>query len=163
MSGDGGGAGQRTPQRLPRTDRNGRHATSDRMASRKRPDWSRLLPCPLEILDVQRLASAIEIIRTAPIALTRIPSANYEAAVLCRFGVTHFAIYQAAAFLRALRVGWVHLFFAAPLRALNVQSWVADDPTAGEADAYEAVTCAICTRVHLVNPKTRKVLGEDDE
>jgi hypothetical protein len=29
------------------------------------------------------------------------------------------------------------------------------DPTKGEAETYEPVTCTVCARVHLVNPKTR--------
>jgi hypothetical protein len=32
-----------------------------------------------------------------------------------------------------------------------------------EAERFEPVTCFICTRVHMVSPKTGKVLGEDDE
>jgi hypothetical protein len=29
-------------------------------------------------------------------------------------------------------------------------------------DSYEAVTCLVCKRVHLVNPNNGKVLGEDE-
>jgi hypothetical protein len=29
--------------------------------------------------------------------------------------------------------------------------------------AYEAVTCAVCQRVDLIDPNTGKVLGEDEE
>jgi hypothetical protein len=29
-------------------------------------------------------------------------------------------------------------------------------------DAYEAITCLACRKVHYVNPTTGKVLGEDD-
>ncbi len=43
--------------------------------------------------------------------------------------------------------------------ALNVQGWIADDVTQREAETYEPVTCTACARVHLVNPKTGKVLG----
>ena len=49
--------------------------------------------------------------------------------------------------------------YQCPNMALSVQGWVADDPTEGEAETYEAVTCTACTQVHLVNPKTGKVLG----
>ncbi len=30
-------------------------------------------------------------------------------------------------------------------------------------EAYEAVTCTACARVHLVNPSTGKVIGERDD
>ena len=49
-----------------------------------------------------------------------------------------------------------------PNIGLNVQSWVAYDPTEGEAENYEAVTCTACLQVHLVSPKTGKVLGADE-
>ncbi len=45
----------------------------------------------------------------------------------------------------------------------NVHGWVCDDPTQSEAEFYESVTCTACTRVHLVNPKTGKVIGADEE
>jgi hypothetical protein len=44
-----------------------------------------------------------------------------------------------------------------------VQSWIADDPTNGDNEAYVAITCYVCTHTHMINPKTGKVLGEDDE
>jgi hypothetical protein len=40
-----------------------------------------------------------------------------------------------------------------------VEGFVADNPARDE-EAFEPVTCTICTRVHLVNPKTGKVLGD---
>jgi hypothetical protein len=46
---------------------------------------------------------------------------------------------------------------------LNVQGWVAYDPTEGEAENYETVTCTACLQVHLVSPKTGKVLGADED
>jgi hypothetical protein len=44
----------------------------------------------------------------------------------------------------------------------NVQAWAADDP-ADESLTYIQVTCLACAQAHLVNPKTGKVLGSDDE
>jgi hypothetical protein len=55
------------------------------------------------------------------------------------------------------------LVFRCPRTGLNVQGWIADDPTESEADNYEAVTCTACTRIHLVNPKTGRVLGADED
>jgi hypothetical protein len=47
---------------------------------------------------------------------------------------------------------------------MNVQGWVADDLGKIPADeAYEAVTCSACMRMHLVNPKNGKVLGADED
>jgi len=34
-------------------------------------------------------------------------------------------------------------------------------PTTGQGDVYETVRCAACTRAHLVNRSTDRVLGED--
>jgi len=53
--------------------------------------------------------------------------------------------------------------YRCPNTGLNVQGWVADDPTESGSEQFEPVTCLICTRVHLINPKTGKVLGEDEE
>jgi hypothetical protein len=53
--------------------------------------------------------------------------------------------------------------YRCPSTGLRTQGWIADDPTERDDDAYEPVTCIACTRVHLVNPKTGRVLGSDDE
>ena len=44
----------------------------------------------------------------------------------------------------------------------NVQAWAADDPDDDDL-TYVQVTCLACAQAHLVNPKTGKVLGSDDE
>ena len=44
----------------------------------------------------------------------------------------------------------------------NVQAWAADDPDDDDL-TYVQVTCLACAQAHLVNPKTGKVLGTDDE
>ena len=53
--------------------------------------------------------------------------------------------------------------YRCPNTGMKVQGWVADEPTDDGADTYESVSCLVCTRVHLVNPKTGKVIGETDE
>lgn len=55
------------------------------------------------------------------------------------------------------------IVYHCPNTGLNVHGWVCDDPTESEAEFYESVTCTACTRVHLVNPKTGKVIGSDGE
>ncbi len=52
--------------------------------------------------------------------------------------------------------------YRCPNTGLNVQGFTADDPT-DEDVAYEIMTCTACTRVHIVHPKTGKVLGADDK
>ncbi len=52
--------------------------------------------------------------------------------------------------------------YRCPSTGQRVQGWVADDPSENE-DAYQSLTCLACTQTHMVNPKTGKVLGMDDE
>ena len=51
--------------------------------------------------------------------------------------------------------------YRCPSTGLNVQGWTADAPTQDDA-TFEPVSCTACTRVHLVNPQTGKVVGADD-
>jgi hypothetical protein len=53
--------------------------------------------------------------------------------------------------------------YRCPTTGLQVQGWSAADPTEGDDDIYETVTCLACAKVHLVNPKTGKVLGAGDD
>jgi hypothetical protein len=49
----------------------------------------------------------------------------------------------------------------APKTGDNVQAWAADDC---EDDlTYVQVTCPACAQAHLINPKTGKVLGSEDD
>jgi len=47
-------------------------------------------------------------------------------------------------------------------RRLNVQRETDDDADISENE-YEAITYLACTGLHLVNRKTGKLLGQDDE
>jgi len=51
--------------------------------------------------------------------------------------------------------------YRCPRTGLMVQGWIADEPMSGEA--YEPVTCTACGRVHLINPKTGKILESAKE
>ena len=57
--------------------------------------------------------------------------------------------------------------YCCPNTGKYVQGWTAEDPyeseSAADGDAYESVRCNACTRWHMVNPKTGKVLGADDK
>jgi hypothetical protein len=52
--------------------------------------------------------------------------------------------------------------YRCPATGYNVQGLLADHQrgTGGNANAFESVTCTACGRVHLVDPKTGKVLGD---
>jgi hypothetical protein len=59
----------------------------------------------------------------------------------------------------------VSVIFRCPNTGLQVQGWIDDDPDrpiAYGGATFEAVACSVCTRTHMVNPKTGKVLGEDE-
>ncbi len=52
--------------------------------------------------------------------------------------------------------------YRCPVTGYKVQGLVADNPAEKpNTQLYEPVTCTVCTRIHLVNPKTGKVAGED--
>ena len=50
--------------------------------------------------------------------------------------------------------------FRCPNTALNVQGFTVE-PGTGDGHSFEGVTCTACARVHLVNPKNGRLLGED--
>jgi hypothetical protein len=52
--------------------------------------------------------------------------------------------------------------FRCPATGFNVQHQLDDDPDIS-ATEFEGITCPACTRIHLVNRKTGKLLGQDDE
>lgn len=52
------------------------------------------------------------------------------------------------------------LVFRCPATGAHVQGWAADEI---DDDAPHAVTCLACTRVHLVNAKTGRAVGSDDD
>ena len=51
--------------------------------------------------------------------------------------------------------------YRCPATGYAIQGFVADAPESGGDHTYRPVTCTACTRVHLVNPKTGKVAGDD--
>ena len=51
--------------------------------------------------------------------------------------------------------------FRCPNTGQNVQGWSTDEVT-DEDDTYQSFQCIACTRVHLVNVKTGKVLSATD-
>jgi hypothetical protein len=53
------------------------------------------------------------------------------------------------------------LLFKCPITGQHVSAWVAEGINGGgDGDVRpETITCAACRQVHLVHPKTGKVLG----
>ena len=52
--------------------------------------------------------------------------------------------------------------YRCPNTGSRVQGYVAEE-VPDDTNAYKSITCLACRQVHLVNPATGKVLGEDDE
>jgi len=52
-----------------------------------------------------------------------------------------------------------HFVFRCPATSLNVQHQLDGDPDISENE-YEGITCLACTRLHFINRKTGKLLGE---
>ena len=53
--------------------------------------------------------------------------------------------------------------YRCPSTGLSVQGWFAEEIDSDQDANYETVTCAACSRVHLVNRATGRALGQDDE
>ena len=53
--------------------------------------------------------------------------------------------------------------YRCPSTGLNVQGWLADDPSDNEDSRYAPVTCLMCQRIHLVDPATGKLSLEEDD
>ena len=64
---------------------------------------------------------------------------------------------------RSMLLSMATLIFTCPSMGVRVHGWFADDATENGGDTYETVTCLACAGVHLVNRRTGKVLGADEE
>jgi hypothetical protein len=51
--------------------------------------------------------------------------------------------------------------YRCPTTGLNVQGWVADDPSEGET--HQAVTCLMCGKIHIVNPDAARKPSDDSD
>jgi hypothetical protein len=52
--------------------------------------------------------------------------------------------------------------FTCPTTKLNVQHWLDDDDDASDNE-FQGIICPACTRLHFINRKTGKLLGERNE
>ncbi len=55
------------------------------------------------------------------------------------------------------------LIFRCPSTGQRVQGFIAEDVSDPGGEAYEAVACAACKSVHLVNPVNGRTIGADDD
>lgn len=46
---------------------------------------------------------------------------------------------------------------------MNVQIEMPEKAPTDHADSYESVTCPACTRIHLINKTTGKMLGDNEK
>ena len=53
------------------------------------------------------------------------------------------------------------LVYRCPDTGFRVQGYTSEQ-TSDDYDTWEALTCLVCQRVHLVNPATGRVMGEDE-
>ncbi len=53
--------------------------------------------------------------------------------------------------------------YRCPNTGFRVQGYSPEQTSDNDPNRFEAVTCVMCRQVHLVNPTTSKVVGEDDE
>jgi len=51
--------------------------------------------------------------------------------------------------------------YRCPATGFHIQGFIAEEVL--DDDAFEPVKCVLCQRVHLVNPSTGEVAGEDGE
>ena len=52
--------------------------------------------------------------------------------------------------------------FTCPATSMKVQHWLDDDQDVPDNE-YEVITCLACTKLHLINRKTGKILGCENE
>jgi hypothetical protein len=53
--------------------------------------------------------------------------------------------------------------FRCPTTGEEVQGFVAEETHSDDPDANAPLTCLSCGQIHLINLKTRKIAGEENE
>ena len=74
-----------------------------------------------------------------------------------------FALPQTGGAIAIVRDSMATTVFRCPNLLVHVQGWFSDDAVENGDDAYESVLCTACQNIHLVDPKTGKVLGPENE
>jgi hypothetical protein len=55
------------------------------------------------------------------------------------------------------------LIFRCTRTGMNVQIEMPEMASTDHADSYESLTCPACTRIHLINKTTGKMLGDNEK
>jgi hypothetical protein len=55
-----------------------------------------------------------------------------------------------------------HFVFTCPTTSMKVQHWSDESIDVPETE-YDGVVCQACTKLHFINRKTGKLLGQDDD
>ena len=55
------------------------------------------------------------------------------------------------------------LLFNCPVTGIRVQHWLDDDNPSKPGDGYQSIVCQACARLHFVNRKTGRLLGQKEE
>jgi hypothetical protein len=53
--------------------------------------------------------------------------------------------------------------FTCPETSMMVQHWLGEDDDGVPDNTYEVVPCPACARLHLINRKTGKLLGQESK
>jgi hypothetical protein len=60
-------------------------------------------------------------------------------------------------------LGMPTFIYRCPITGFRVHSDAPDEPSQDKGEHFEPVKCTACKCVHLVNPKTGKLIGERDK
>jgi len=65
--------------------------------------------------------------------------------------------------MTASKLKMVRLIFRCTRTGMHVQIEMSEMAPTDHADSYESVTCPACTRIHLINKTTGKILGDNEK
>ena len=55
------------------------------------------------------------------------------------------------------------LLFKCPATDMSVQHWLDDDDPSKPGDCYQSIVYQACARLHFINRKTGRLLGQKEE
>jgi len=54
------------------------------------------------------------------------------------------------------------LLFTCPVTNVRIQHWLDDDDLSAPGERYQSIVCPACARLHFINRKTGRVLGQKE-